>query len=139
MLPFWENQVIKVRKAFGREIVPDPTHPGKDDVIYVKTVDGAPPDPTFERVMAYTLGDDPKEHQVRVHGGETPATIRDGSRRLHPVVCLGALKFEDAEMPEEDAVGDWFSRTGTSDWRRTWNLEALPRNSGYGLPGVCKT
>jgi hypothetical protein len=124
MLPLWDNQIIKVREAFGREMIPDPDGQDNDDVINVKTADGSMPDPTFERVMTHTLGDDPKEYQVRVHGGETPATIRDGLRRLHAGVCLGTLKFEDAEMPEEDPVGDWFSRTSSSDWRTNWNLEA---------------
>jgi hypothetical protein len=132
LLPFWENQIIKIPEAFGREMIPDPAHPNKDDVIHVKTADGSIPDPTFERVMTWTLGDDPKEYQVRVHGGETPATIRDGLRRLRPGACVGALKFENAEMDEADAVGEWFSRSGTTDWRVSWKLEAPTQKSGRG-------
>jgi hypothetical protein len=49
LLPRWENQAIKVRQAFGREMIPDEGRQSKDNVIYVKTADGSPPDPTFER------------------------------------------------------------------------------------------
>jgi hypothetical protein len=54
----------------------DEDRPSQDDVIYVKSVDGAPPDPTFERIMTYTLGDDMTEYHFRVHGGDTAAQIR---------------------------------------------------------------
>jgi hypothetical protein len=41
----WENQIIRVRGAFGREMIPE------DGVLFVKSVDGSPPDPFFERTM----------------------------------------------------------------------------------------
>jgi hypothetical protein len=109
MLPFWENQIIRVREAFGREMTLDEAHPAKDGIIYVKSADGSPPDPAFERVMCYTLGNDPTEHHVRIQVGDTPRSIREGLKRLHPGACLKTMMFEDAEMDENDAVGDWFS------------------------------
>jgi hypothetical protein len=42
LLPCWENQVLKIRLAFGREMVPDESRQSKDDVIYVKSADGSP-------------------------------------------------------------------------------------------------
>jgi hypothetical protein len=47
LLPCWENQALKIRWAFGREMVPDDSHPSKDGILYVKSADGSPPDPTF--------------------------------------------------------------------------------------------
>jgi hypothetical protein len=123
LLPFWENQIIRIREAFGREMMLDPAHPVKDEVIYVKSVDGSPPDPTFESVMSYTFGDDPTEFHARVHGGDTPARIREGLKRLHPDKNLGTMMLGDAEFENNDAVGEWFARTGTSDWRVKWKSE----------------
>jgi hypothetical protein len=117
LLPLWDNQNIRIREAFGREMMLDRTRPAKDHVIYVRSVDGSPPDPTFEKVMNYTLGDDPAEYHVRVHGGETPTMIRESLKRLHPDQFLGALRDAEAEFDDGDAVRDWFSCTGTSDWR----------------------
>jgi hypothetical protein len=77
LLPFWQNQIIRIREAFGREMIPDDSQPPEAGAIFVKSADGSPPDPTFERVMTYTFGDDPTEHYVRVHGGDTPAIIRN--------------------------------------------------------------
>jgi hypothetical protein len=71
LLPFWDNQVIRIREAFGRKMAPDPVYPVKDVVIYVKSAAGSPPEPTFERMMSYPLGNDPKEYQFRIQG-ETP-------------------------------------------------------------------
>jgi hypothetical protein len=42
LLPCWENQVLKIRLAFGREMIPDDSRQSKDDVIYVKSADGSP-------------------------------------------------------------------------------------------------
>jgi hypothetical protein len=61
VLLVWEDQIIRVREVFGREMVPDDSQPAEDGVIFVKSADGSPPDPEFERIMTYTLGDDPRE------------------------------------------------------------------------------
>jgi hypothetical protein len=42
LLPFWENQHLKISQAFGREMVPDTSRPSKDNVIFVKSADGSP-------------------------------------------------------------------------------------------------
>jgi hypothetical protein len=84
MLPNWQNQIIRVREAFGREMIPDDSHPAEDGVIFVKSANGSPPDPTSERVIRYTFGNDPMEYHVRIHGGDSPATIREGLKILHP-------------------------------------------------------
>jgi hypothetical protein len=64
LLPLWENQIIRIREAFGREMVIDESFQAKGDVIYVESADGSPPDPTFERILKYTLGGDPTEYGV---------------------------------------------------------------------------
>jgi hypothetical protein len=122
LLPCWENQILKVREAFGRETMLDADHPSKDDVICVKSVDDSPPDPTSERIMTYTLGDDPKEYQFRVHGGDTPALIREWLKRIHPGKTFGPMMFEGGEMDDDELAGDWVSRTGTSDWKVSWKM-----------------
>jgi hypothetical protein len=45
-------------------MVPDQSQPPKDGVIFVKSNDGSPPDPAFERIMCYTFGDDPTEKKT---------------------------------------------------------------------------
>jgi hypothetical protein len=70
--------MLFVNEAFGREMVLDESRPPVNGRIFVKSADGSPPDPTFERVMRYTLGDDPTEYAVRVHGGDTAESIREG-------------------------------------------------------------
>jgi hypothetical protein len=42
LLPLWENQRLKIAEAFGREMVPDLSRQSKDNVILVKSADGAP-------------------------------------------------------------------------------------------------
>jgi hypothetical protein len=71
LLPFWENQVFKIRQAFGREMILDDSRPAHDNVLFVKSADGSPPDPTFERLVTYTLGDGLEEFSVRVREGQT--------------------------------------------------------------------
>jgi hypothetical protein len=71
--------------------------------------------------MKYTLGDDPTEYAVRIHGSDSPNSIREGLKRLHPGVSPDKMIFEDAEMT--DAVGDWWSTTGTSPFVVKWTLE----------------
>jgi hypothetical protein len=66
LFPLWENQKLKIQEALGREMIPDDSRPSRDGVLYVKSAGGSPPDPLFERVLTYTLGDDPKEFKVRV-------------------------------------------------------------------------
>jgi hypothetical protein len=77
-LPHWDNQVLIVRESFGRDMVLDDSRPESAGRIFVKSADGSPPDPTFARVMRYTLGDHPTEHAIRIHGGDTAETIREG-------------------------------------------------------------
>jgi hypothetical protein len=49
--------------------------------------------------------------------------IREGLKRLHPGKFIGLMMMGDAEFDDDDPVGDWFTRTGTSDWRVKWRLE----------------
>jgi hypothetical protein len=125
MLPYWENRIIRVREAFGREMIPDESRPTEDGVIFVKSADGTPPYPTFERIMTYTLGEDPTEYRVRIHGGDSPATIREGLKRINPGKNPEAMWFEGGVIDDGDPVGDWFSRTGKSDFRVNWMLGAV--------------
>jgi hypothetical protein len=122
-LPHWSNQVLIVREAFGREMVLDESRPQAAGRIFVKSADGSPPDPTFARVMKYTLGDDPTEYSVRIHGEDTAESIREGLKRLHPGISPAKMMFEGAEINDADSVGDWMSVTGTSPFVVKWTLE----------------
>jgi hypothetical protein len=42
LLPLCPNQIIRVREAFGREMIPDDSHAAEDGVIYVKAADRSP-------------------------------------------------------------------------------------------------
>jgi hypothetical protein len=77
LFPKWENQIHAVRYAFGREMIPDDSKPTEAGVLYVKSADGSPPDPTFERIMKYTLGDDSEEYDIRVHKDETTRDVKE--------------------------------------------------------------
>jgi hypothetical protein len=114
LLPFWENQVFKVRQAFGREMVLDESRPSKDNVLFVKSADGSPPDPTFERVLACTLGECADEFRVRVSKGQTTNEVKQAIKALHPGVNPSKILFEGSEMTEEDPVTEWATTTGTS-------------------------
>jgi hypothetical protein len=114
LLPLWENQVLRIRQAFGRDMIPDESHPPKDGVLYVKAADDSPPDPTFDRLMTYTLGTDPTEHSIRVHKGTTTAEVKDELTRLHAGLNPEAIMFEGSAMTDEDPVTDWATTTGTS-------------------------
>jgi hypothetical protein len=94
LLPFWENQRVKISQAFGREMIPDDSRPSKDNVIYVKAPDGSPPDPTFERVLTYTLGEEATEYSVRVHNGETTRDVKSGLKSLHAGINPAKILFE---------------------------------------------
>jgi hypothetical protein len=117
LLPLWENQRLRIAEAFGREMVQDTSRQSKDNVIFVKSADGSPPDPTFERVLAYTLGDDPAEFSVRVHKGETTRDIKAGLASLHKGLNPAKIIFEGSEMDDADAITDWATSTGTSPIR----------------------
>jgi hypothetical protein len=106
--------------------------------IYVKSADGSPPDPTFERVLLYTLGDDPTEHGVRIHKGNATADVREGLKRLHPGVNPAKMMFEGAEMAEEDDVTDWASRTGSSPLKVMWTLDTRTRKFWCWTPSGVK-
>jgi hypothetical protein len=117
LLPCWENQVLKIRLAFGREMIPDDSRPSKDDAIYVKSADGSPPDPTFDRIMVYTLGSDSSEFQIRVHKGTTTQEVKSEIARIHPGCRPEQILFEGSAMTDEDPVTDWATVTGTSPLR----------------------
>jgi hypothetical protein len=85
-------------------------------------VDGSPPDPLFERVLTYTLGDDPTEFKVRVRKGYTVEAVREGPKRLHPTATLDKMLIEEAEVDDGYDVNDWATQTGTSDIRARWTL-----------------
>jgi hypothetical protein len=133
-LPHWDNQRLIVNEAFGREMVLDDSRPEAPGRIYVKSADGSPPDPTFARVMRYTLGDDPTEYAVRVHGEDTAESLREGLKRLHPGVSPAKLMFEGAEMSEADSVGDWWSTTGTSPFVVNWTVDKPPQKFWCWFP-----
>jgi hypothetical protein len=114
LLPQWENQVHKVRQAFGREMVPDISRQSKDNIIYVKSKDGSPPNPTFERTMKYTLGDGSEEFSVRIHKGQTTQEVMTGLRSLHAGINPSKILFNGSEMANEDPITDWATETGTS-------------------------
>jgi hypothetical protein len=103
-------------------MIPDESQPAEDGVIFVKSADGSPPDPTFEKVMCCTFGDNPTEHHVRIHGGDTIAIIREGLKRLHPGKNPGKLVIEGGEMDDDDAVGERMSRTGKSRYVVNWKM-----------------
>jgi hypothetical protein len=42
LLPHWENQIIRVREPFGREMIPDESQAAKDGVIFVKSANSSP-------------------------------------------------------------------------------------------------
>jgi hypothetical protein len=42
MLPMWEDQVIRVWEAFGRDMIPDEAQLREDGVIFVKSADRSP-------------------------------------------------------------------------------------------------
>jgi hypothetical protein len=132
-LPAWEHQASIVQEAFGRPMVPD-SRPPSNGRIFVKSANGTPPDPTFARVMKYTLGYDPTEHAVRIHGGDTPDSIRTGLKHLHPGISPDKRWFNGAIFDESDAVGDWWSTTGTSPFVVKWTLEAPMQNFECWFP-----
>jgi hypothetical protein len=114
LLPQWENQVYKVRQAFGREMIPDTSRQSKDNIIYVKAADGSSPDPTFERLMKYTLGEGLEEFSVRIHKVQTTRDVMTGLKSLHAGINPSKIIFEGSEMADEDPVTDWATETGTS-------------------------
>jgi hypothetical protein len=113
LVHFWENQRIKIMWAFGREMVPDESRQSKDNVIYVRSADGSPPDPLFERTLRYTLGDGSEEFSIRVRKGQTTREVREGLKKLHAGINPSKILFENAEMDDEDPV-TWVTSTGTS-------------------------
>jgi hypothetical protein len=114
LLPLWENQRIKIAQAFGRETVPDESRPSKDNVISIKSADGSPPDPTFERTLTYTLGNETNEFSVRVRKGETTRELKEGLKRRRAGIHPSKILFEGSEMDDADPVTDWATTTGTS-------------------------
>jgi hypothetical protein len=114
LLPQWENQVYKIRQAFGREMIPDTSRQSKDNILYVKPKDGSPPDPTFERTMKYTLGESSEEFSVRIHKGQTTQEVMTGLKSRHAGINPSKILFHGSEMAREDPVTDWATETGTS-------------------------
>jgi hypothetical protein len=117
LLPLWENQVFKVRQAFGREMIPDDSHPSHDNVLFVKSADDSPPDPTFEHVLTYTLEDGSAEYSIRVRKGQTTSEVKEAIKALHPGINPSKMLFEGSAMTDEDPVNDWATTTGTSPLR----------------------
>jgi hypothetical protein len=117
LLPLWENQRLRIAEAFGREMVPNTSRQSKDNVIFVKSADGSAPDPTSERILTYTLGNDPSEYSVRVHKGETTRDVKGGLARLHAGINPAKIMFEGSEIDDSDAVIDWATVTGSSPIR----------------------
>jgi hypothetical protein len=64
----WENQRVAFCAAFCCEMMPDDSQPEQHGLIFVKSVDRSPPDPTD------TIGSDPTEHHVRIHVATIPAS-----------------------------------------------------------------
>jgi hypothetical protein len=64
----------------------------------VKAADGQPPDPMYERVLSYSFGSDPTEYKVRIRKDDTPETIREGLKKLHPGMMPTKMFFEGAEV-----------------------------------------
>jgi hypothetical protein len=134
VLPRRENQIIRVREAFGREMVPDDSQPVEDGVIFVKSIDGSPPDPMFERVMCYTFGEDPKEYHVRIHNNDTPATIREGLKKLHPGINPAEMLIQGAEVDDDWPMSDWMTRTGSSNVRVSWKMQQAYQKFWLWMP-----
>jgi hypothetical protein len=106
VLPQCENQTIRVREALGREMIPDESQPPEDGVIFVKSADGSPPDPTFERDMCDTLGDDPTQYHIHIHRDDTPATITEGLKKLHPDVNPSTMLIDGGEVEDDWPMSD---------------------------------
>jgi hypothetical protein len=126
LCPLWENQRYAVAQAFGREMILDETRQSSNNVLYVKSADGSPPDPTFERIMTYTLGDETNEYSVRIHKGQTMGDVKTGLAALHKGIIPAKLWYEDAELNEADPITDWASITGTSPLKIHVTVNAPP-------------
>jgi hypothetical protein len=114
LLPAWQVQMFKINQAFGREMVPDTSKVSKDNVIFVNSKDGQPPDPQFERVLKYTLGDGSEEFSVRVKKGQTTRDLKENLKTLHPGVNPAQILLGGSAMDDSDAINEWASVTGTS-------------------------
>jgi hypothetical protein len=114
LLPAWQSQMFKINQAFGREMIPDDLKPSKDNVVFVKSKDGQPPDPQFERLLKYTLGDESEVFSVRVKKGQTTRDLKEALKTLHPGINPAQILLEGSAMDDSDAVNEWASITGTS-------------------------
>jgi hypothetical protein len=72
--------------------------------------------------MRYTLGDDPTEYYVRVHGGDTPGVIKEGVKRIHPGRNPEMMMIDGGILEDDDPIGDWLSRTGKSHFVTNWRM-----------------
>jgi hypothetical protein len=104
----------------SREMIPDGSRPLKDGVIWVKSSDGGAHDPTFDRVLSYTIEGNPTEFKTRTFKGDTAESVRASIQGSHPEAGLGLLTFEGADFDDSDPLGEWASRTGTTDLRVLW-------------------
>jgi hypothetical protein len=84
--------------------------------------------------MKYTLGDDPTVYVFRVHGGDTPESIRNGLKLIHPGVSPDKMWFNGSIFDDSDAVGDWWSTTGTSHFVVKWTLQTPMQNFQCWFP-----
>jgi hypothetical protein len=123
LFPKWENQIHEIRFAFGREMIPGDSKVSKDDIIYVKPTDGSPPDPQFQRIMKYTLGDDTEEFDIRVHKGETTRDVKERIKSLHAGINPTTILFEGSAMDDADAINEWATVTGASPLRVKISLD----------------
>jgi hypothetical protein len=114
LLPAWQSQMFKINQTFGREMIPDDSKPSKDNVVFVKSKDGQPPDPQFERLMTYTLGDGSEEFSVRVKKGQTTRELKEALKTLHPGINPAQILFEGSAMDDSDAINEWATVTGIS-------------------------
>jgi hypothetical protein len=101
----------------------DDSQPPEDGVLFVKSADGTPPDPRFERIMCYTFGDDPTEHRVRMHRDDTPVVIRESLKKLHQGIGPTTMLIAEGEVDDDWPMSDRISRTGTSDIHVSWRME----------------
>jgi hypothetical protein len=123
----WELQKMRIGLALGRPMIPDDSQPAEDGVISVKSSDGSPPDPTFDRVMDHPVGAKPEIHRVRVHSEDTPESIRAQIPDRHPDVRLTEMLIGGAIVDDNWQMGAWLTRTGESHIEVNWDAGDLPR------------
>jgi hypothetical protein len=123
LFPQWENQVHENRYGLGREMIPDDSKQSTGDIIYVKEADGSPPDPQFERIMKYTLGENSEEYDIRVKKDQTTRDVKERIKSLHAGINPAKILFEGSAMDDAYPVNEWATTTGTSPSRVSITLD----------------